>query len=456
MKKLVYLSLGLGITFLLIACAQANSSEIVYSTPIAQNPTGSNVTITPEPTSTPSPTPTVTSTSLPTATATRATPTPTASPTAKILPTPTIEAGLPITLTTLNMVDNSVGWAVDASHRIVRTSDSGLTWTDVTPKNITPNSSNSFFLNAQSAWALDSGDPSKGLFHTTDGGYTWSMIAKTLPFPVFSTITFLNEKNGWAETYDVGAGNAYITLYGTQDSGVTWNQIMLSSPPDMQSDFPGALHLCNICSDNFYYDPERIIITYGDLASDPVNEVRLSVSMDLGKTWKDLHLPLPSSKFSDGLVAPQMPFFYSDKDGYLPFGIIKYNPDYTYAYDALAIYTTHDGGMSWKPSSTVLENVPNMVMSHRVLDFVSPRDAFTPCGNDLCVTHDGAQTWQRITTSLNFGYVEGKKYVEWFNFVSPTAGWAIESDGSTYSLFRTTDGGMSWIETVPQLIGTSP
>lgn len=456
MKKPMYLLLGLGITFLLVACTKANASESVSSSPIAQNLTVSTVTSPPKPTSTPSPAPIMTSTSTPVATPTRTAPTPSSSPTTTIPPTPTIEAGLPITLTTLNMVDNSVGWAIDSGNRIVRTSNGGLTWTDVMPKNESADSFNAFFLNTLSAWALDSGDPSKGLFHTTDGGNTWSLIAKSVPFPVFATITFLNEKDGWAEAYDVGAGNAYITLHGTQDGGTTWNQIMLSSPPDMPSDFPGALHLCNICSDNFYYDPKRIIVTYGDLASDPVKEVRLSMSIDQGKTWKDLHLPLPSSIYSDGLVAPQMPFFYSDKDGYLPVGIIKYNPDYTYAYDVLAVYTTHDGGLSWTSNSNVLENVPNMVTSHRVLDFVSPADAFTACGNDLCVTHDGAQSWQRITTTLNFAYVDGKKYVEWFNFVSPTAGWAIESDGSTYSLFKTADGGMSWTGILPRLIGTSP
>jgi photosystem II stability/assembly factor-like uncharacterized protein len=352
------------------------------------------------------------------------------------------------------MADESVGWAIEAPSHIVRTMDGGLTWSDVTPANLTADSIGGFFLNAQSVWVYDYSDLSKGLAHSTDGGKTWSILTKSIPFKpqVSISITFLNEKDGWAETYDVGAGQAFITLYVTHDSGATWSQIMLGSPGDQSNEFPGTLGLCNICGDNFYYDPDRMIITYGDLASDAVGEVHLSVSMDLGKTWKDLHLPMPSNKYSGGLVAPQMPIFYSDKDGYLPFGIVKFNPDGSHAYDVLAIYTTHDGGLSWNSNPTVLENVQNTFMQHHVVDFVLPMEAFVTCGNQLCVTHDGAQTWDKEASSLNFSFAEGKTYVEWFDFISPTAGWAITSDGSKNTLWRTTDSGVTWQEITPRLL----
>jgi len=163
---------------------------------------------------------------------------------------------------------------------------------------------------------------------------------------------------------------------------------------------------------------------------------------------------MPSSKYADGLVVPQMPYFYNEKDGYLPFGITKYNSDYTvHVYSVLAVYTTQDGGLSWTPNPTVLENDQNTVLSHQVLDFVSPTDAFVACGSDLCVTHDGAKTWQKLPASLNFSYVEGKTYVNWFTFTSLNAGWATTSspDGSVSTFWRTTDGGMTWTEFTPRL-----
>jgi photosystem II stability/assembly factor-like uncharacterized protein len=286
------------------------------------------------------------------------------------------------------------------------------------------------------------------LVQTIDGGKTWSILTKSLPY--VNDITFSNQKDGWAEAADMGAGQAYITLYATHDGGVTWNQINLNQP-DGSGDLTGTLHLCSICGDSFYYDPLRLIITYGDLISDPVGSVHLSLSTDLGKTWKDLQLPLPDNIYADGLVAPQLPVFFNDQDGLLPFGIIRYNSDGSHAYAVLAVYATHDGGLSWKPNPTVVDNVQNLEGSYRLVDFVSPMDAFVTCGNDLCVTHDADKTWQTLKSNLNFAYVDGSAYVWQFDFVSPTTGWAITTDGNTYALWKTTDGGKTWGELKPKV-----
>jgi photosystem II stability/assembly factor-like uncharacterized protein len=451
MKKLTYPLLVLVMVFLLIACQQSTPTMIESPTSSNQNQLGSTVVFTQEPALQSSLTPIPTSTYQPTATVTRAAPTPTASPVPTMLPTPTVEVGQPITLTTLSMSDESVGWAFDTANHIVRTTDSGLTWADVTPVNLTAGYIGGFFLNAQSAWAYDYSDPLNGLAHTTDGGKTWSIVAKSFPFAAYASVTFLNDEDGWAETYEMGAGQANITLYETHDSGATWSQIMLSTPGDRLSEDLGTLHLCSICGDSFYYDPVRMMITSGDLASDPTGKVILFVSTDFGNTWQELHLNMPSSKYNDGLVNPQLPVFFNAKDGYLPFGIVKFSSQGSHVYDVLAVYATHDGGLSWILNSTVLENVKNTMLGHSVIDFVSPMDAFVACGNDLCVTQDGAQSWQKITSSLNFAYAEGIEYVEWFDFVSPAAGWAFTQDGSGYSLWGTTNGGLTWLEITPQL-----
>jgi photosystem II stability/assembly factor-like uncharacterized protein len=451
MKNSIYLLLGLVLIFLLVACQQSTPTEIVTPTPLAQNQNGLPVTLTREPTLQPALTPTPTSTYQPTAIVTRVMLTPTASLVPTTLLTPMVEAGQLITLTILSMANESVGWAIDSANHIVRTTDSGLTWTDVTPINLAASNISGFFLNAQSAWAYDYYEPANGLAHTTDGGNTWSIMAKSLPLPAYASITFLNDEDGWAETYDVGAGQAHLTLFKTQDSGATWSQIMLSTPGDRLSEDLGTLHLCSICGDSFYYDPVRMMITSGDLASDPTGKVILFVSTDFGNTWQELHLNMPSSKYNDGLVDPQLPVFFNAKDGYLPFGIVKFSSQGSHVYDVLAVYATHDGGLSWILNSTVLENVKNTMLGHSVIDFVSPMDAFVACGNDLCVTQDGAQSWQKISSSLNFAYAEGIEYVEWFDFVSPAAGWAFTQDGSGYSLWGTTNGGLTWLEITPQL-----
>ena len=263
--------------------------------------------------------------------------------------------------------------------------------------------------------------------------------------PVQAFFHFDTKTDGWAEAYDVGAGQATIGFYETHDGGVNWNQVMLSSPPEAM--LPGFLHTCNICGDAVYYDPTRLIIVPGDMATEPSGSVRLSISSDLGMTWKKIVLPFPSSKYAYGLVSPGDPVFFDAQNGLLPVVIVKFNSDGSKAYSDLAVYITHDGGLTWKNSSAVVEDVGWMGR----IDFASSDDAFVACGNNLCVSHDGTATWQTVTSNLNFSENGGTEYVWRFDFVSASLGWAITTDGTNYSLWKTADSGQTWTNLSPEI-----
>jgi len=85
-------------------------------------------------------------------------------------------------------------------------------------------------------------------------------------------------------------------------------------------------------------------------------------------------------------------------------------------------------------------------------DFVSLQDGFARCGIDLCATHDGAQTWKTLHSSLNFSTNSNTDYVFHFDFVSATTGWAITTDGTVATLWKTVDGGTSWTKLAPTLV----
>jgi len=369
-----------------------------------------------------------------------------------VTPTP-----MPLTgLTDIHMFSETGGWALaarpDATSQLLHTGDGGQTWTDVSPAGLPADVLSASFLDASSAWVFDYNTPSNGLAHTQDGGQTWTMLPP-LPVPQdFSgaQITFIDLKNGWFETGSPGAGSADIGFFTTHDGGMSWSQVQLNAPPD-QPDMslgliPGTLHLCMMCRTGIYYDLNRVMIVYGDLNSPgiPSGVLPVSISMDSGSTWKNLQLAFPSAGLASENVLPMLPVFFDQQEGLLTYGFVKYDAALNIGSTQLVFYATHDGGLTWKPfANSVVQNV-DVLKSQNVVDFVSPQVAFVPCGNDLCATQDGGQTWQTLKSNLNFVPASGNEYVRLVDFISSTTGWAITTDGTNGVLWKTTDGGATW------------
>jgi len=368
-------------------------------------------------------------------------------------PTQTVVSGQAVAIYQIQMLDQSNGWGwtfdVDNTSRLLRTQDGAATWADVSPNGQPLNPTDSFFLDAQTAWIslFDSASNANKLLRTNNGGKTWA----TLPQPESiqnARYRFSNANDGIAEAAGVGAGNIYFNLFQTHDGGATWAVIPLVSPKPESGLPEGTVHLCNICGDSLYYDPARTVVTYGDLANDPAGVVHLAVSTDLGQHWNDLKLPLPDPKYAGGMQAPRPPAFFG-ADGLLPETIMQYGNNNSVAYKVLAIYVTHDGGQTWSLAPGVLVNDKLMFESVQVL---SMQDIFVRCGRNLCATHDGAQTWITLTDTLNFdSTVGGPDYVSQFQFIDPANGWAVSGEGAAAILWKTVDGGATWTKVSPVL-----
>jgi photosystem II stability/assembly factor-like uncharacterized protein len=382
-------------------------------------------------------------------TASPATPEPTAS-----LPAAPATPALIEGLSDVHMINSMSGWAwtseKDNRFALLHTTDGGWTWTDVTPRELPFVPDGSFILDAETAW-LQLYDPTpntSGLARTTDGGKTWSRLSNALAFASSGfQVQFLTPLEGWAESVDIGAGNASVQLYQTGDGGTLWKQIMVVGPASDPTASDGTLHLCNICGDRLYYDPARLIITHGDLATNPGGGVRLDVSSDLGRNWTSVQLNLPASTYAPDLIVPGLPVFFNQNEGLLPVQMQDPNSS-GQGTAALALYLTHDGGRTWQPSPSVLEKV-NLFDS---VDAVSPLDVFVTCGSNLCATHDGAWTWTTLTSDLNFASSDTQAYVSQFDFVSPTIGWALSGKAGSFSLYETKDGGVNWVRLSPALL----
>ena len=350
--------------------------------------------------------------------------------------------------TGLKMIDVIHGWAWTNSNRLLLTSDGGKTWVDRTPEGQVW-SEGAFYLDAQTAWLpiFLKDNNRNGLLHTSDGGQTWTQY----PYGPGSNLHFTDGLNGWAEAALPGAGNVYYTLSETHDGGASWKPIPVTQPQPEIGLPPGTLHLCNMCNDSFYYDPGRLIIVYGDMASmQPGGSVRMQVSFDLGKTWQTQKLPLPKEN-ADAVVAPDRPTFFGDKNGLLPVRFVKMNSDGSFVYQRLAFYATQDGGESWSLRSGVIDTQA----SFGQMQIVSPQDVFAICGNALCASHDGAQTLQPVASNLEFTQTDTRS-IALLDFLEASTGWALLTENESSTLYKTADGGKTWNKIAPSITASVP
>lgn len=249
------------------------------------------------------------------------------------------------------------------------------------------------------------------------------------------------------------AGSLICDFKETHDGGLTWSWIPIVYDPDGYSTLiPGEVRACNICGDVIYIDPQRLIVVSGNLAQYADEQIRLQITTNWGEDWQILSLPLPSGQYARSWIRPHSPEFYSDGVGILPVDLMTEDGNQT----AAAFYGSSDGGLSWTFLSLVEIESGNagsyLVRSSLVI--VSDEDIFLRCGEDLCVTHDGVHSWQRLSSNLNFGDSEADNYAGWLDFGDAMTGWTfVETNEDERTLWRTTDGGLSWQELTPEIIG---
>jgi photosystem II stability/assembly factor-like uncharacterized protein len=336
------------------------------------------------------------------------------------------------------MFDDANGWTVDGVNRLYRTADGGENWYSVTvPGQYIARLS--AFLDTAHAWlATYQRDVSPTLWRTTDGGLTWThLIDIGLPAkgaePFYQ---FTSPDDGLVEVSGLGAGDLYDQLFETHDGGKSFHAIPVVGPTDEMGLSEGVVQYCRLCGNALYYDPSRAIIVEGNLEKPP-GAVHVRQSTDLGQHWSESTLPLPAG-YADALVVALPLAFEGGGHGYLPVRLLQYNAN-GMAYDAVVIYTTSDGGATWSLPATVLSDAEPFMLNFNDLDVE------VLCGGDLCISHDGTQTWETITPNVGFSYTD-THYISGMTFPTPLNGWVILWESpATYKLYRTDDGGSTWI-----------
>ncbi|MEJ5313678.1 MAG: hypothetical protein WHS45_04795 [Anaerolinea sp.] len=339
---------------------------------------------------------------------------PAPSPTETTAPVPSTGQILPFTQIT--RVDALHGWGVRDT-RILRTTDGGHTWQDVTPADLHSEMTvtlSGYFPSADEAWAClpsperyDAGT----LFTTRDGGQTW----QSAPAP-FGWANFFRAPESSQTVWAQVSMQGLVELHRTRDGGQTWELVMRSTAGD--EDTPGRLPVGMHTQWQIAARDEQTLWAVG--ISPAVDGLYLYRSDDSGVRWERHLLDLPESP--SGFYAEGLRFFDSQTGAFSIF----YGGE---AYQR-AFFITRDGGTSWQLTPGI-PAVGNTWTAPDALHW------WVWDGTSLRVSQDGGWTWQTAPANPP----EAPAFLV---FSDALTGWAVQYDEKGHRLFGTTDGAQTW------------
>jgi photosystem II stability/assembly factor-like uncharacterized protein len=271
----------------------------------------------------------------------------------------------------LDAVSKRVAWVGGSAGQVLRTTDGGKTWQDVSP----PGSAGLLFrdVEAQSAYkasvlAIGEGDASR-IYTTFDGGRSWiTAFVNDDPAAFYDCMDFYpGGRRGLALSDPVGGK---FRIAATDDGGRSWHVLPNDGmPPAMANE--AAFAASGTC----------LVISGRDAwFASGVGASRVFHSRDGGRTWTVANAPIPASEAGGGVFSLA---FRNPRDGVMVGGDFSAPTN-----GARASGFSHDGGASWLQGgdpSGYRSGVDWVTFARATLIAVGPT------GSD--VSADGGRSW---------------------------------------------------------------
>jgi photosystem II stability/assembly factor-like uncharacterized protein len=328
----------------------------------------------------------------------------------------------------VKMVGLSIGWA----HGVLRTTDGGAHWRDVSPQPVPDRSSGytEFFLDATHAWTARAVGSATAcadhvvVFRTSDAGRTWERSASIPVNPRSNTdvvwagsplavhwLDFVDAQNGWLliESRPTGFSSPVWlagALYRTTDGGLNWTLVTIN---------PGVAALKSDCHVGGGISFSSATVGWMPMfcAGENYTGPALLVTQDGGADWT-VEVLTTEAGCTCHHTPDLPPVFLDGMHG-------------TFMVPGVLVLTSTGGG-HWSA-----HGLPAGTSS---VTFVDPRDGWAVAAGTLFRTVDAGTTWIRLAVLPGLSSDDAAT----LNFVDASNGfWATGLE-----LFRTGDGGLNW------------
>ncbi|WP_078966322.1 WD40/YVTN/BNR-like repeat-containing protein [Streptomyces sp. WM6378] len=279
----------------------------------------------------------------------------------------------------LAAVSRSTAWVAGTKGTVLRTSDGGRSWRNVSPAGAADlefRDVEAFDGRRAVVLAIGEGEASR-VYRTEDGGATWSeSFRNTDPKAFYDCLTFLDPRHGLAVSDPV---DGKYRILSTADGGRSWNVLPGKGMPAAQPGEAGfaASGQCLVSS-----GPRDVWLATGGGATG-----RVLHSSDRGLTWTAAESTIPAGDPARGVFG----LAFRDRTHGIAVG-----GDYRAGQPSpQAAAVTGSGGRAWRQAATPVAAYRSGVawLPHSR----SSALAVGPTGTDL--TRDGGRTWRTVDTA---------------------------------------------------------
>ncbi|THA23672.1 oxidoreductase [Streptomyces sp. RKND-216] len=275
----------------------------------------------------------------------------------------------------LDAVDRRTAWVAGSGGTVLRTTDGGRGWQDVSPpgQELEFRDVEAFGARSAVVLAIGAGEDSR-VFRTDDGGATWTETFRNdTPTAFYNCMTFFDRRHGLAVSDPV---DGRFRILSTHDGGRSWEVLPDDGMPPAQTD------------EYNFAASGQCLVGHGTrdvwMAGGGAEKARIYHSADRGRTWTVSDAAIPAGEPARGVFALA---FRDRRHGIAVGG--DYEPG-EQSPNASAVSV--DGGATWRVSD---RPVPEYRSGAAWLPYSRHLAlAVGPTGTDLTLT--GGRTWHTV------------------------------------------------------------